>query len=46
MVIRQIAQERYERFWRFIQEYGKFRTFYDLSEQKVMELDRHLKKKT
>ena len=40
------SQERYERFWRFIQEYGKFRTFYDLSEQKVMELDRHLKKKT
>ena len=39
------SQERYERFWRFIQEYGKFRTFYDLSEQKVMELDRHLKKK-
>lgn len=21
------SQERYERFWRFIQEYGKFRTF-------------------
>lgn len=39
------SQERYERFWRFIQEYGKFRTFYDLSDQKVMELDRYLKKK-
>ena len=39
------SQERYERFLRFLKEYGKIRTFYDLTEQKVMELDRLLKKK-
>lgn len=39
------SQERYERFLRFLKEYGKFRTFYDLTEAKVMELDRYLKKK-
>lgn len=39
------SKERYERFIKFIKEYGKFRTFYDLTEQKVMELDRFLKKK-
>ena len=39
------SQERYERFLRFLREYGKFKTFYDLTEAKVMELDRHLKKK-
>ena len=39
------SKERYERFLKFLKEYGKFRTFYDLTEQKVMELDRFLKKK-
>lgn len=39
------SQERYERFMRFLNEYGKFKTFYDLTEQKVMELDRYLQKK-
>lgn len=39
------SQERYERFMRFLKEYGKFKTFYDLTEQKVMELDRFLQKK-
>lgn len=39
------SQERYERFLRFLKEYGKIRTFYDLTEAKVMELDRYLQKK-
>jgi integrase len=39
------SKERYERFVKFLKEYGKFRTFYDLTEQKVMELDRYLQKK-
>ena len=39
------SQERYDRFLRFLKEYGKFRTFYDLTESKVMELDRYLRKK-
>ncbi len=39
------SQERYERFMRFLKEYGKFKTFYDLTEQKLMELDRYLQKK-
>lgn len=39
------SKERYERFMKFLKEYGKFRTFYDLTEQKVMELDCFLKKK-
>ena len=39
------SQERYERFLRFLKEYGKTRTFYDLTEAKVMELDRYLQKK-
>ena len=37
------SQERYERFLRFLKEYGKIRTFYDLTEAKLMELDRYLK---
>lgn len=40
------SQERYERFLRFLREYGKIKTFYDLTEAKVMEMDRHLKKKS
>ena len=39
------SQERYDRFLRFLKEYGKLKTFYDLTELKVMELDKHLKKK-
>lgn len=39
------SQERYDRFLRFLKEYGKIKTFYDLTELKVMELDKHLKKK-
>ncbi len=39
------SQERYERFLRFLRNYGKFKGFYDLTETKVMELDRHLMKK-
>ena len=39
------SQERYDRFVKFLNEYDKFKTFYDLTEQKVMELDRFLKAK-
>lgn len=39
------SQERYERFLRFLREYGKFKSFYDLTETKVVELDRYLKKR-
>ena len=39
------SQERYERFLRFLKNYGKIRTFFDLTESKVMELDRFLKKR-
>ena len=39
------SQERYNRFFRFLREYGEIKTFYDLKESKVMELDRFLKKK-
>ena len=38
------SQERYDRFLRFLKDYGKIKTFYDLTESKVMELDRYLKK--
>ncbi len=38
------SQERYDRFLRFLKEYGKIRTFDDLREDKVMELDKYLKK--
>lgn len=38
------SQERYDRFLRFLKEYGKIKTFYDLTEGKIMELDRYLKK--
>lgn len=38
------SQERYERFLRFLRDYGKIKTFYDLTEAKVMDMDRHLKK--
>lgn len=40
-----ITQERYDRFIRFLDEWGKIKTFYDLSEAKVQELDRYLIKK-
>lgn len=39
------SKERYDRFFRFLKEYGKIRTFYDLTDAKVMELDSFLKKK-
>lgn len=39
------SQERYNRFFRFLKEYGKIKTFYDMTDSKVMELDRFLKKK-
>lgn len=37
------SQERYERFLRFLKGYGKIKTFFDLTEARVMELDRYLK---
>ena len=39
------SQERYDRFLRFLYSYGKIKTFSDLTENKVMELDRTLKNK-
>ena len=39
------SQERYDRFLRFLYSYGKIKTFSDLTEAKVMELDRNLKAK-
>ena len=36
------TQKRYDRFLRFLKEYGKIRTFYDLTEAKVLELDHYL----
>ena len=38
------TQKRYDRFLRFLKDYGKIRTFYDLNEAKVLELDRYLQK--
>lgn len=39
------SQERYDRFLRFLHSYGKIKTFSDLTEAKIMELDRFLKDK-
>ncbi len=39
------SQERYDRFIRFLIEYDKIKTFYDLSEAKIVELDKYLIKK-
>lgn len=39
------SQERYDRFLRFLHFYGKIKTFSDLTENRVMEMDRHLKAK-
>ena len=39
------SQERYDRFLKFLVNWGKIKTFYDLTETKVMELDRYLKGK-
>ncbi len=36
------SQERYDRFLTFLKDWGKIKTFYDLTEHKVMELDRYL----
>lgn len=38
------TQERWDRFLRFLNNYGKIKSFYDLSENKVMEMDKYLKK--
>lgn len=39
----QDSKERYDRFIRFLESYGRIKSFYDLTEAKVMELDRFLK---
>lgn len=39
------SQERYDKFLNFLKEYGKIRTFDDLREVKIMELDRYLRSK-
>lgn len=39
------SQERYDRFLTFLEGYDAIKTFYDLNEKKVMELDQHLIKK-
>ena len=36
------SQERYDRFLTFLEQYGLIKTFYDLSELKVMQLDQYL----
>jgi len=36
------SQERYDRFLSFLEQYGLIKTFYDLSEAKVMQLDQYL----
>ena len=36
------SQERYDRFLRFLEGYSPIKTFFDLSESKVMNLDKHL----
>lgn len=36
------SQERYDRFLTFLEDYNAIRTFYDLNEKKVMELDQYL----
>ena len=36
------SQERYDRFLTFLEQYGLIKTFYDLSESKVMQLDQYL----
>ena len=39
------TQQRYDRFLRFLKEYGKIQTFDDLKEAKIMELDKYLASK-
>lgn len=36
------SQERYDRFLKFLEDYDSIRTFYDLNEAKVMQLDQYL----
>ena len=36
------SQERYERFLRFLENYSPIKTFYDLSESKIIALDKYL----
>ena len=40
-----LRQKAYDRILEFLDGYGKFRTFSDVSEKTIMELDRHLQKK-
>lgn len=37
------SKDRYDRFIRFLESYGRIKSFYDLTEANVMELDRYLK---
>lgn len=37
------SKERYDRFIRFLEDYGKIKSFHDLTDARVMELDRYLK---
>lgn len=39
------TQQRYDRFLRFLKEYDKIKTFDDLKEAKIMELDKYLASK-
>ena len=39
------SKERYERFMRFLAAYGRITTFADITDDKIMEMDAHLKEK-
>ena len=39
------TQDRYDRFFRFLESYGKIQSFSDLTEAKIIEMDRFLQKK-
>ena len=40
-----LRQKAYDRFFNFLDEYGKFRQFSDVNEHTILELDRYLQKK-
>ncbi len=40
-----IRQKAYDRILKFLEDYGKFRSFSDVNERNVIELDRYLQKK-
>lgn len=40
-----LRQKAYDRFYNFLDDYGKFRLFSDVNEHTVLELDRYLQKK-